>query len=220
MLEAEFHHAEDAKHRDAAVSRVMRDVLELPQDTDGTVSNDYMQQRRTSFVSFGTFLEEYWSHFSGTKGLGACLDHLQQNAHHDGGATRSYPRLRRVHGSVPSKQLMSSECVTNVVATGVIKGSEEALAHPEGYLDMESYCKLSHRTQATFASQRENIYSLFQAYLKKKKERGDYDAADRSATLLRACSVAWTNSLSVLRTRALIDSMKTIGVPGQEVDFM
>lgn len=46
---------------------------------------------------------------------------------------------------------------------------------------MESYCKLSHRTQATFASQRENIYRLFQAYLKKKKERRDYDAADRSA---------------------------------------
>ncbi|KAI0656844.1 hypothetical protein C8Q70DRAFT_1158814, partial [Cubamyces menziesii] len=162
MLEAEFHHAEDAKHRDAAVSRVMRDVLELPQDTDGTVSNDYMQQRRASFVSFGTFLEEYWSHFSGTKGLDPTL----------------------VFGEF----------------MGVIKGSEEALAHPEGYLDMESYCKLSHRTQATFASQRENIYRLFQAYLKKKKERRDYDAADR--------------------TRALIDCMKTTGVPGQEVDFI
>ncbi len=63
--------------------------------------------------------------------------------------------------------------------TGVIKGSEQALGHSEGYLDKIAYCKLSHRTQATFANQRENIYKLFQAYLKRKKERGDYDAADR-----------------------------------------
>ncbi|KAH9891312.1 hypothetical protein C8Q73DRAFT_119576 [Cubamyces lactineus] len=164
LLEAEFHYAENAKRNDAAVSRAMQDVLEPrgPQDTDGVVSNDYMQQRRASFVSFGTFLEEYWSHFSGTKGLDPTL----------------------VFGEF----------------MGVIKGSEEALAHPEGYLDMESYCKLSHRTQATFASQRENIYRLFQAYLKKKKERGDYDAADR--------------------THALINFLKTMGVPGQEVDFI
>ncbi|KAI0327262.1 hypothetical protein GY45DRAFT_1428013 [Cubamyces sp. BRFM 1775] len=164
LLEAEFHYSENAKRKDAAASRAIKDVLELrdPQNADSTVSNDYMQQRRASFVSFGTFLEEYWSHFSGKKGLDPTL----------------------VFGEF----------------MGVIKGSEEALAHPEGYLDIESYCKLSHRTQATFASQRENIYRLFQAYLKKKKERGDYDAADR--------------------THALINFLKAMGVPGQEVDFI
>jgi hypothetical protein len=38
----------------------------------GTSSSDYMQQRRASFVSYGTFLESYWNHFpqSLTKGLG------------------------------------------------------------------------------------------------------------------------------------------------------
>ncbi len=54
-----------------------------------------------------------------------------------------------------------------------------ALERPEGYLDKDTYCGLSHRTQGTFANQREGIYKLFNAYLKRKKERGDYDAADR-----------------------------------------
>lgn len=75
---------------------------------------------------------------------------------------------------------------------GVIKGSEQALSHLGGYLDKGAYYKLSHRTQATFASQRENVYKLFQAYLKRKKERGDYDAADRSA---HSCWKEWIDSL-------------------------
>lgn len=35
-------------------------------------SNDYMQQRRPAFVSYGSFLDSYWAHFpqSLTKGLG------------------------------------------------------------------------------------------------------------------------------------------------------
>ena len=87
LLEAEFHYAENAKRKDAAVSRAMQDVLELrdSHDTDGAVSNDYMQQRRASFVSFGTFLEEYWSHFSGTKGLGTCRRLFQRAVHSNGG---------------------------------------------------------------------------------------------------------------------------------------
>ncbi|KAI0762352.1 hypothetical protein C8Q74DRAFT_1336826 [Fomes fomentarius] len=82
---------------------------------------------------------------------------------------------------------------------GVIKGSEQALEKPQGYLDKEGYCNLSARTQATFASQRESIYRLFQAYLKRKRERGDWDAADR--------------------THALIRSLRG-GVPGQDFDFL
>lgn len=36
------------------------------------MSNDYMRQRRKAFVSYETFLESYWAHFSQyvTKGLG------------------------------------------------------------------------------------------------------------------------------------------------------
>ena len=62
---------------------------------------------------------------------------------------------------------------------GVIKGSELALDKEEGYLDQATYHSLSHRTQGTFANQREGIYTLFKAYMKRKKERSDYDAADR-----------------------------------------
>lgn len=57
----------------------MQAALELQgstgNDRDGALSNDYMQQRRAKFVSFGTFLEEYWSHFpqSLTKGLDPSL---------------------------------------------------------------------------------------------------------------------------------------------------
>ena len=69
--------------------------------------------------------------------------------------------------------------VANALLLGVIKGSELALTREEGYLDKQAYYNLSHRTQGTFANQRECIYKLFQAYLKRKKERGDYDAADR-----------------------------------------
>ncbi|KAI0369978.1 hypothetical protein BV20DRAFT_945276 [Pilatotrama ljubarskyi] len=166
LLEAEFHFCDYEKRKQAAVAQAIQDVLELrdPDVADGALSNDYMQQRRASFVSYGTFLEEYWSHFPQTltKGLDPTL----------------------VFGEF----------------MGVIKGSEQSLSHPEGYLDRDAYYKLSHRTQATFASQRENIYRLFQAYLKRKKERGDYDAADR--------------------THALIDCLRTMGVPGQEVDFI
>ncbi len=59
-----------------AVSRAIQDALELqdPNAQNIPLSNDYMQQRRTAFVSYGTFLEEYWSHFPQalTKGLGTC----------------------------------------------------------------------------------------------------------------------------------------------------
>lgn len=62
---------------------------------------------------------------------------------------------------------------------GVIKGSEQALQSSERFLDRDTYLDLSHRTQGTFANQRETVYALFQAYSRRKKIRGDYDAADR-----------------------------------------
>ena len=62
---------------------------------------------------------------------------------------------------------------------GVISGSEGSLAAENGYMDRESYERLSHRTQATFSRQRGPVYSLFQAYIRRKRELDGYDVADR-----------------------------------------
>ena len=62
---------------------------------------------------------------------------------------------------------------------GVIKGSEPTLHSSDGFLDKNEYIGLSHRSQGTFATQRDAVYSLFQSYLKQKAMRRDYDAADR-----------------------------------------
>ena len=62
---------------------------------------------------------------------------------------------------------------------GVICGSEASLDTHSGYVDRETYQRLSRRTQATFASRRGVVYDLFQAYVKRKRELRAYDAADR-----------------------------------------
>ena len=64
---------------------------------------------------------------------------------------------------------------------GVIKGSEATLDSENHFLDYDTYANLSERTQATFARKRNEIYSLFEIYMKKKRERREYDAADRYA---------------------------------------
>jgi hypothetical protein len=69
--------------------------------------------------------------------------------------------------------------VISNINIGVIKGSEEALASAEHFLSKDAYNALSHRSQSTFASHRGTIYSIFEAYLGMKRQRGDYDAADR-----------------------------------------
>ena len=67
--------------------------------------------------------------------------------------------------------------------SGVIKGSEMAF-HLNGYLDKETYSKLSNRAYPVFAHQRDELYSLFDAYHKLKRESGHYDPADRSPRLV------------------------------------
>lgn len=69
---------------------------------------------------------------------------------------------------------------------GVIKGSEMTLDSETHFLDYETYLKLSARTQAMFASRRKEIYALFEAYLKMKRDRREYDAADRTHAILRS----------------------------------
>jgi hypothetical protein len=68
---------------------------------------------------------------------------------------------------------------------GVIKGSEKTLKRDEGYLDKSTYLGLSHRSNSTFASSRETVWKLFDAYLKRKRTLGDRDAADRTRNILK-----------------------------------
>jgi hypothetical protein len=83
---------------------------------------------------------------------------------------------------------------------GVIKGSEMTLDSDTHFLDSEAYLNLSARTQATFASRRKEIYLLFEAYLKMKRDRREYDAADR--------------------THGILHSMAQDGMKGQKIDFL
>lgn len=54
-----------------------------------------------------------------------------------------------------------------------------SLQSNNGYLDRDSYENLSFRKQATFARHRSALYDLFEAYMKQKREREGFDAADR-----------------------------------------
>lgn len=62
---------------------------------------------------------------------------------------------------------------------GVIKGSEDTIGTKLRCLSQESYKLLSVRNQGTFSHKRDDIYNLFTAYTKLKRQRQDYDAADR-----------------------------------------
>ena len=62
---------------------------------------------------------------------------------------------------------------------GVIKGSEDTIGRKDRCLDRESYKSLSTRSQGTFSHKRDDVYDLFMAYTKLKRQRQDYDAADR-----------------------------------------
>ena len=65
------------------------------------------------------------------------------------------------------------------VWTGVIKGSQETLKHQMRRLDRTTYENISTRKYPAFVSARDTVYTLFEHYLKIKRERGDWDAADR-----------------------------------------
>ena len=54
-----------------------------------------------------------------------------------------------------------------------------SLQSEEGFMDREVYVNLSTRQQGTFAGRREIVYTLFEAYTKRRRERREWDAADR-----------------------------------------
>ena len=58
-------------------------------------------------------------------------------------------------------------------------GSEDTIGSSQGYLDRTTYENLSQRGQSTFANQRKILYTIFEAYLAKKTQYGDFDVADR-----------------------------------------
>ncbi|KZT68439.1 hypothetical protein DAEQUDRAFT_671296 [Daedalea quercina L-15889] len=161
LLEAEPTHSVSVQQ----LSPPQADTEISNDDTVDLPPNDYMEQRRDSFVSYGAFLDSYWAHFP------------QQVTKH-----------------------LDPALVFSEIIGSLIKGSEQSLKSKDGYLDRSSYLKLSRRTQATFATQRDQIYDLFLEYLKHKRRRGDYDAADR--------------------TRRILNTIQSCGVPGKQVDFL
>ena len=143
------------------------------------VSSDYMLQRRQSFVSFDVFREKYWDHFPQplTKGLGPLRLSIVKDV-------LMFPFL---DASLVFSEFMgvyytahiTSRFIVDRSLLGVIKGSETTLISENHFLDYDTYLNLSARTQATFASRRKEIYALFETYMKMKRDRGEYDAADR-----------------------------------------
>lgn len=158
MLEEE---QEDERQPTHSPSTITSPVVELFDRSANEPASDYMQRDRDRFVSFRVFTEEYWPHLPQplTKGLGWYPFIL--------GLRRLLIRL------AIDPALVFSEFM------GVIKGSEQTLSTENHVLDRTAYLALSHRTQSTFASKREDVYNLFQAYLRLKRKRGEYDAADR-----------------------------------------
>ncbi|KAG2139121.1 uncharacterized protein EDB93DRAFT_708493 [Suillus bovinus] len=68
---------------------------------------------------------------------------------------------------------------------GIIKGSEHALACPEGILDRPNYLRLPHRSNPNFANQRGMLYDIFEYYTKLKRQRRHHDVADRTHAILK-----------------------------------
>lgn len=149
-----------------------------PMDTDDTISHG---RENGVLITYMVFLESYWPHFSQslTKGLGMFPPPPRRTipftrAFH----YRPFLGFQRIHGFSLCHTVL--DMISNI-GTGVIKGSEEALTSTGRFLSKDAYEGLSHRSQATFANLRNIIYCIFEAYLRRKRERGDYDAADRCA---------------------------------------
>ncbi|CAE6459263.1 unnamed protein product, partial [Rhizoctonia solani] len=68
---------------------------------------------------------------------------------------------------------------------GIIEGSEAALLSESGTLSRDEYTSLSHK-KSSFASQRGRVYDLYEAYRKRKRQLGGYDAAERTHALVAA----------------------------------
>lgn len=117
-----------------------------------------------SKVDYHVFRSQYWPRFPQglTKGLSKLLRTTRRYCGHSS-------------STFLDPALVWSEFL------GVISGSEGSLVSNDGYMNRNAYEQLSHRTQATFASQRRRVYELFQAYVGRKRTLEGYDVADRCA---------------------------------------
>ena len=95
----------------------------------------------------------------------------------------------------------------------MIKGSEQALNSEQGYLDQETYSGIRRRSHATSDEQRELIYRIFEAYTKRKKEYGQYDAADRYVVLWECLRGSEVLTLGCFRTRMLLKCLDSVRLP-------
>jgi len=68
---------------------------------------------------------------------------------------------------------------TKHLSIGVIEGSEEALSYESRYIDKCGYENLGRGRYHVLSSQRERIYALYLSYLRTKRNRGEFDQADR-----------------------------------------
>ncbi|KAD2804463.1 hypothetical protein E3N88_37840 [Mikania micrantha] len=75
------------------------------------------------------------------------------------------------------KKLDPSQVFSEIISH--IKGGLETSDHSDGKLSFESYSLLAESRSSTLTKQnRENVYSLFQAYENMKTKRGEFDLAD------------------------------------------
>jgi len=117
---------------------------------------------KARMVTFKIFQSEYWPRFPEplTKRFGTFLF-----------SAVKHPYLPHMSSIDPA--LVFSEIM------GVIKGSESTISQDPHHLSRDQYVNMSVRSYGTFAAHREEIYELFLAYVKRKVELRDYDAADR-----------------------------------------
>jgi len=101
---------------------------------------------------------------------------------------------------------------------GVIKGSEKTIGTQQRCLDRDTYS--SSGLQGSVSLTKETVYDLFTTYTKLKRQRQEYDAADRSAApLSQQCITEFDHRthhiLKELRDADWVEEKK-----GKKVDFL
>lgn len=87
-------------------------------------------------------------------------------------------------------------------------------------MDRQTYEELSPRMQPTFANTRSRLYDLYQQYLKRKRELGDRDPAERLVPSPRGTE-SFSYLLSIMyRTHDLLSFIRSKRILGKKVDYL